>query len=84
VGAAKLRIHDQTCSPLPVETYGVIAEHLTGQFAFGTVASLNIASKSVYDETLPILYETLLLENFDTLPIYHQRDSLPAGLKYTK
>jgi hypothetical protein len=47
---------------LPVEILGIVAEHLIGQHAFGTAASLNRISRKVHHETLPVLYETLLLD----------------------
>lgn len=47
---------------LPLDVYGVIAEFLAGSFAFATLANLNVANHSIWDETTPVLYETLLLD----------------------
>jgi hypothetical protein len=69
---------------LPVELIGVIAEHLIGGHAFGTVASLNLASKAIRRETLPVLYETLLLEHCKGLEYYRSGGAFSEGLKFTK
>jgi hypothetical protein len=64
---------------------GVVAEFLAGAHAFGTLASLNIASHNVHELTLPILYETLLLDDFENLTYYRERNcSIPAGCLYTR
>lgn len=52
----------QQSTPLPIKILGIVAEHLIGQHAFGTAASLNRISRKVHHETLPVLYETLLLD----------------------
>jgi hypothetical protein len=66
---------------LPVEIYGVIAEHLIGQHAFGTAANINILSKAVHGETSPVLWETVIIERaYDD----RWRTMLPINMKYTK
>jgi hypothetical protein len=76
---------DNTTPDLPADVFGVIAEFLAGSFAFGTLASLNVISKSIRDETLPVLYETFLMDDDDKLK-YHQwkKYGSPRGLKYVK
>lgn len=43
---------------LPVELLVVVAEFLTGDLCFGTVANLNATCNIVHQETLPVLFET--------------------------
>jgi hypothetical protein len=63
----------------------VVAEFLAGAHCFGTLANLNIASHNVHDQTLPVLYETLLLDDFGNLRHYRKRDCpVPVGFRYTK
>jgi hypothetical protein len=69
---------------LPVEILAVIAEHLIGQHAFGTAASINILSKAVHRETLPVLYESFFFEHYKHLPYYEDGKRLPDPLRYTK
>lgn len=74
---------------LPLDVYGVIAEFLAGAFAFGTLASLNVANHLIRDETTPVLYETLLLDREVDWRRYRSGDpydDLPpkASLAYTK
>ncbi|KAJ9091657.1 hypothetical protein QFC21_007132 [Naganishia friedmannii] len=75
-----------SCSTLPTEVLAVVAEHLIGQHAFGTTANLNLASKSVHHETLPVLYETYFHEvdmnTTDDQPSSSQH--LPLGIKYAE
>jgi hypothetical protein len=52
--------------------------------AFGTAASLNVASRSIRDETTPVLYETFLTDNLFASTYYAERVPLPEGAKYTK
>lgn len=56
------RIH----SRLPVELIVIIAEILIGDNAFGTTANLNLASRTIRQETLPLLYETVCLDIIDS------------------
>lgn len=53
---------------LPLDIYGVIADFLAGSFAFGTLANLNVASHFIREETLPVLYETLLMNDEEKWP----------------
>ena len=48
---------------LPFDVHGVIAQFLAGSFAFGTLANLNVASRMIQEETLSVLYETLLIDD---------------------
>jgi hypothetical protein len=48
-----------TASPcLPVEILVIVADFLTGDLCFGTVANLNATCNIVHQETLPVLFET--------------------------
>lgn len=71
---------------LPVEIFGVIAGLLTGCHAFGTVANLNVASRAIHHETLPVLYETVLPDNVKNLPYYGGGGKIqkPNGFRYTR
>jgi hypothetical protein len=51
---------------LPYEIYTVIGEWLTADNALRTLAHLNQASKAVREETLPVLCETMRLEDDET------------------
>jgi hypothetical protein len=75
----------QVKARLPVKLIAIIAEHLIGDHAFGTTASLNLVSRAVRTETLPILFETLLLEP-DGVEQYHSCSpaDLPVGFQHTK
>lgn len=70
---------------LPYETFTIIAEFLAGSGAFGTLANLNVADRVMRMETLPVLYETVLLDNVEKLEYYKDWTfTLPLGFKYTK
>jgi hypothetical protein len=66
---------------LSIDILAVVAEHLIGQHAFGTTANLNVASWVLYHATLPILYETVILNARRSLAWYILS---PPPLKYTK
>lgn len=53
---------------LPLDVYGIIAEFLAGSFVFGTLANINVASRLIQEETLPVLYETLLIDDEEKWP----------------
>lgn len=46
---------------LPVDVLGEIARSLVTDGAYKTAAQLNQTSRAVYEETLPILYETMII-----------------------
>jgi hypothetical protein len=56
--------------PFPVEIFGVIAGLLIGCHPCGSVANLKVASRAIHHETLPVLYESVLLDNVKKLPYY--------------
>jgi hypothetical protein len=62
--ALQMRLPD-----LPLDVFYVIACHLAGMFAFGTLANLHVASHNVAEIVLPVLYETILLDNVKEPPI---------------
>lgn len=47
---------------LPVEVLVIVGQFLAGSYCFGTLANLNSASKSMHQESQPVLYETLILK----------------------
>lgn len=51
----------QERSVLPFELLVLIAQFLAGHDAYGTLASLNSTCNMVREETLPILWETVIL-----------------------
>jgi hypothetical protein len=55
------------CLQIPVELFSVIGGFLAGDLCFGTLANLNVASKAVMEETLPVLYETIFLQWSESL-----------------
>jgi hypothetical protein len=70
---------------LSVDVITVIAEHLAGLYAFGTLASLHLANHAVRQETLPVLYETVLMDDVEKLPYYKDGTQVnPVGFRYTK
>jgi hypothetical protein len=70
---------------LPVEIFGVIAEHLIGQHAFGSTANLNRISRAVHQETLPVLYESFFVGEYGETATGKEREGhLPENVKYTK
>lgn len=69
---------------LPVELFGVIGEFLSGDLCFGTLANLNAACRAVQEETLPVLYETLVLRWSDTISDDISRSSECKGWGYVK
>lgn len=63
-----------------------MAECLAGDHALGSLANLNLADHRIRDETLPVLYETLFMDNIHNLPYYKDRVDLPnvEAFRYTK
>jgi hypothetical protein len=47
---------------LPTELVVVIAEFLAGDLALGSLAQLNLATRAIHEETLPVLFETVAFE----------------------
>jgi hypothetical protein len=50
---------------LPLDVIWVIGGHLAGMHAFGTLAALHLVSHDVAETVLPILYETVILDDMD-------------------
>lgn len=67
---------------LPLDIYGAIAEFLAGAFAFGTLASLNVANHLIRDETTPVLYETLIMDR--EIDWLRERDEVLQTAKYKR
>jgi hypothetical protein len=75
----------QNIPQLPVELFAVITEFLIGDLAFGTAANLNVVSKAVRSETLPILYETVTVMPRALSAYFGEYgEELPVALKFTK
>jgi hypothetical protein len=71
----------QTIPELPVEIYGIIAEHLIGDFSCRTLASLNQTSRSIHLETSPMLFETV---HFTDNYLFRGFKNPPENWKYIK
>jgi hypothetical protein len=74
---------------LPSEVLAVVAEFLAGECALGTLASLNVINHDIHEETLPVLFETVLLDRFtnDTalLGCFRPGDKVvPKGYRFVK
>lgn len=71
---------------LPTDLVIVIAELLAGAYAFGSLANLNLASREIRTETLPILFETVTLDNgYDLCAMIKEgRQDMAAAFRYTK
>jgi hypothetical protein len=70
---------------LPADLFILVTEFLAGDHAFDTIANLNVTCKHLHKETLPVLYETLLMEKFAQQPTSAETAKvLPEGVKYTK
>lgn len=74
-------LKSQAIPHLPLEIFGLIAEHLTGDHAFGSAACVNLLSRAVHQETSPMLWESVYIDNYDW---GNWEDQLPANLRYTK
>lgn len=74
---------------VPVELLVSIAEILSGDLCFRTLANLNVASRVVHEETLSVLYETLTMQ-YSRLLVKLEMDALapertcPMRLNYVK
>jgi hypothetical protein len=72
---------------LPLDIIHVVACHLAGMFAFGSLAALHLANHDFAETVEPVLYETVLVDNMRRLPSMRdhgdnrQRDALR---RYTK
>jgi hypothetical protein len=53
---------------LPLDIFYVVACHLAGMYAFGTLAALHLAKHAIEETVLPVMYETVLLDNMEELP----------------
>lgn len=72
---------------IPTEVLIIVAEFLAGDRAFGTLAALHMADREMQMEILPVLYETLFMDNKNhLLPFLEDERTLVAnqGFKYTK
>jgi hypothetical protein len=74
-------------SNLPLDTLYVVVCHLAGMFAFGSLAALHLVNHAVAETGLPVLYETVLIDNMERPPSnmdgedVQQKDALR---RYTK
>jgi hypothetical protein len=70
---------------LPLDVIYVISCHLAGMYAFGTLANLQLASHLVAETVLPVLYETVLVDNEEVLTFHDNGHLKPADrFHYTK
>jgi hypothetical protein len=68
---------------LPTELIVVIGEFLAGSFAYGSLANLNAATRAVHEETLPVLFDTVVWDD-DKKWWIHEKGRVPDGWKYTR
>jgi hypothetical protein len=73
-----------SCPDLPLDVFYVIACHLAGSYAFGTLAALHLANHDVAETVLPILYETVLMDNLANLPYRQDGDGYADRFLHTK
>lgn len=77
--------HKQVLPDLPTEIIVLVGQFLAGNHAFGTLAALHTTSHALKEETTPILYETLFLDNKDNMPFYFQDAGVEKKMiKYAK
>jgi hypothetical protein len=70
---------------LPTELIVTIAEFLAGSFAFGSLAQLNLTSHAIYEETLPVLYETMTWDHEPERQWWeHEGADFPKAWRYCK
>jgi hypothetical protein len=69
---------------LPLNILYLVACHLAGDHAFGTLAALHLANHSVAGAVLPVLYETLLMDGEDNMPYRDHEQTLPDRFSHTK
>lgn len=70
-------------SEIPAELWGIIAEFLAWDDGIHTLPSLNRANREIHEGTLPVLYETVWLEDEAAFTRCIGEKNLP-GFKYTK
>jgi hypothetical protein len=73
-----------TCPDLPLDVFYVIACHLAGSYAFGTLAALHLANHDVAETVLPVLYETILRDNKENILFLEDGGVYPDRFKHTK
>lgn len=70
---------------LPLDVIIVVSQFLAGCYAFGSLAALHLADHNVRDATLSVLYETVLMNNFEHLPYYKTGTEVnPEGFRFTR
>ncbi|KAJ9118533.1 hypothetical protein QFC22_003752 [Naganishia vaughanmartiniae] len=69
----------------PTELFVVIAECLAGDQSFGSLASLNLSSHAIREETLPVLFETLTFDGKLSFFMWWKMcPGIPEGIRLTK
>jgi hypothetical protein len=70
---------------LSLDVIYVIACYLAGDHAFGTLAALHLANHDVAETVLPVLYETVLMDNDHNMPVAEEKVSgFPNRFTHTK
>lgn len=85
--ATLTRKHLLSQPTLPYDIFGVVAEFLVGKHLFGTLANLNIANHGIHEETLPVLYETVLQDrkgSNECLRLLFSDGAIPNRFTFTK
>lgn len=69
---------------LPTELIVTIAELLAGDLALGSVAKLNLACRAIHQETLPVLFDTVVWGKTNSQWWIHRQGREPKGWKWTR
>jgi hypothetical protein len=72
---------------LPYGLFAIIAEFLAGSHGLGTLANLNVSNHGMYDETLRVLYETVVQDTkrtYECRRILFNDAPLPKRFTFTK
>lgn len=73
----------QTAAKLPIELIISISEYLAGSHCYRSLAPLNVVSRAVHEETLPVMFETLIWDTREKWWIL-DRGRVPQGWGYVK
>lgn len=74
---------------LPADIYGLFAEFLAGSCSFAALASLNLVNRIIHNETLPVLYETVLqdtpaVQHCEVAQLIFCGEPIPKRFSFTK
>jgi hypothetical protein len=69
---------------LPTELIVVIGEFLAGDLAFGSLAKLNLATRAIHEETLSVLFDTVVWGKTTRQWWIHRKGKEPKGWKWIR